>query len=212
MINKRTDLPIEELNQLLEPGYMPIETGCCRLTNGDIHVRVLIRMPRCKGKMVDWWFGYVRDTETYKMWHPAHRFLEWDEKRSPGHYIGATHTIEEQVGTKIFKVRIRFYDPKEVFDVSRFKAARWGAAVCGDAIDEKGIPHGYLIHTVRDTDYGCEMRNRFWLLHNPDDKVGLGVMTHNLEEMGNLSDFLPDLYARENPSRKSEKLFVRQKQ
>ena len=157
--------------------------------------------------MVDWWFGYIRDTETYQMWHPAHRFFKWDEKWSPGHYIGATHTIEEQVGTELFKVRIKFYDPSEVFDVSRFKAARVGAAVCGDAIDDQGIPHGHLIHTVRDTDYGCEMRNRFWLLHHPppypDDKVGMGVLTHNLEEMGNLADFLPDLYARENPGSKS---------
>ena len=202
MTNKRTDLPIEELNQLLEPGYMPVETGYYRLPNGDMHVRILIRMPRCKGRMVDWWFGYMRDTETYKMWHPAHRFFKWDEKWSPGHYIGATHTIEEQVGTELFKVRIKFYDPTEVFDGSRFKAAKVGAAVCGDAIDAQGIPHGHLIHTVRDTDYGCEMRNRFWLLHHPDDKVGLGVMTHNLEEMGNLADFLPALYARENPGSK----------
>jgi hypothetical protein len=46
------------------------------------------------------------------------------------------------------------------------------------------------------------MRNRFWLLNHPDDKAGLGVMTHNLEEMGNLADFFPDLYARENPGSK----------
>ena len=114
------------------------------------------------------------------MWHPSHRFFQRDEKWSPGQYIGATHTVEEQVGDELFKVRIKFYDPAEVFDTSRFKTARVGAAVCGDAIDDKGIPHGHLIHIVRDTDYCYEMRNRFWLLHNPNDKVGLGVMTHNL--------------------------------
>ena len=202
MPKERTDLPMAEINKLLEPGYLPIEAGYYRLPNGVMHVRVLVRMPRCKGKMVDWWFGYLKDTETYKMWHPAHRFLQWDDKWSPGHYIGATHTIEEQMGPELSKVRIKFFDPAEVFDTSRFKAAKF-TAVCGDAIDDKGIPHGHLILTVRDTDYGCEMRNHLWLLNNPVEAIGLGLMTHNLEEMGNLADFLPDLYARETAGRRA---------
>ena len=44
---------IEEVNQLLDPGYQSMETGYFRLENGDMHVRVLTRMPGCKGKMVD---------------------------------------------------------------------------------------------------------------------------------------------------------------
>ena len=75
---------IEEMNQLLEPGYQSTETGYFRLPNGQMHVRVLTRMPRCKGKMVDWWFGYLDGTEKYKMWDPkSHLSLEWDEHWSP---------------------------------------------------------------------------------------------------------------------------------
>ena len=48
---------LEDVNQLLEPGYLPMETGFTRLPNNDIYIAVLTRMPRCKGKMIDWWFG-----------------------------------------------------------------------------------------------------------------------------------------------------------
>lgn len=34
---------IEKANQLLDPEYMSVETGYCRLPNGLIHVSVLIQ-------------------------------------------------------------------------------------------------------------------------------------------------------------------------
>ena len=88
----------EEANQLLETGYMPLETGYYLLSNGQMHVAVLTRMPGCKGKMVDWWFGYLDGTEKYKMWAPkSHMSLEWDEHWKPGHYIGASHLVHESI-------------------------------------------------------------------------------------------------------------------
>lgn len=192
----KTDLPVDEAKQLLEPGYSPVETGYYRLPNGHMHVRVLTRMPRCKGKMVDWWFGYLKDTETYKLWDPkSHLSLKWDEHWKPGHYIGASHTVEELMGPQVLKARIQFYDPSKVFDTSKFKEAKVGAAICAIAYENE-VPHGQLIHFVRDTDFGCEMRSRFWLFHVPDI-AGMGLITHCIEEMGNLADLLPDLYARE---------------
>jgi len=59
---------------------------------------------------------------------PGTSIFKWDEKWSPGHYIGATHTLEEQVGTELFKVRIKFYDPTEVFDGSRFQGGESGGS------------------------------------------------------------------------------------
>lgn len=86
---------IKEGKQLLKPGYSSIETGFSRLPNGYMQVRTFTRMPLSKGKMVDWWFGYIKDTETYKFWHPSHQFFKWDEKWSPGHYVGASHITHE---------------------------------------------------------------------------------------------------------------------
>lgn len=188
---------IEEANQLLEPGYMPVETGYQRLPNGHMHVRVLTRMPRCKGKMVDWWFGYLDGTEKYKLWEPkSHISLEWDEHYKPGHYIGASMVVEEDVGGRMRKLRIQFHEPSEFFDSTRFESASVGAVICAKGYEMDGTQAGMLIHFLRDTDFGCEMRSRFWLFEAPD-MAGPGLMTHCLQEMGHLSEILPDLYAKE---------------
>jgi hypothetical protein len=77
---------------------------------------------------------------------------------------------------------------------------------------EPEIWAGHVIHLCRDTDYGCEMRSRFWLgdLDRPEvapdrevriqiipDRAGEGLLRHCHEEMSYLAGFLPDLYARE---------------
>lgn len=194
---------IEEVNKLLEPGYLPFETGYKRLANGHMHIAVLTRMPRCAAKMVDWWFGYAGDTEKYKTWHPKDHIIgDWDEKWRPGHYIGASHLVHEYIGGELVKLRITFRDPSDFFDVSRFKEARVGAAVCGNVglLEVAGSHMGNLIHFVRDTDFGCEMRSRFWLF-GAEEKLGRDLMQHCIEEMGYLADLLPDLYARETGSR-----------
>ena len=76
---------------------------------------------------------------------------------------------------------------------------------------------GHLIHLVRDTDYGCEMRSRFWLgdvdpvevIGTPEqriamfpDRLGAGLLKHCQEEMGYLAEFLPSLYAAESGGRR----------
>jgi hypothetical protein len=189
----------QKLAKLLEPGYQKIETGVIPEADGSMHARALIRMPRCKGRMVEWWFGYLNGTDLYKKWHPqAHQKFVWDEKWSPGHYIGATHYGEEYIGDQYFKVKIKFYDPAEVFDTSQFKAANIGGVIYAKAVDDQGVPHGRIVICCRDTEYGCEARVWDWLFHTSDENAGLGVMRHSIEEMGNLADFLPDLYAMEN--------------
>jgi len=189
---------IEETNRLLNPGYLSLETGYQRLSNGHFYLAVLTRMPGCAGKMVDWWFGYAGDTEKYKTWHPQDHIIgEWDDKWRPGCYIGASHLVHEYVGGDLVKLRITFREPSEFFDTARFAAAKVGAAVCGKiGLLEDGIQIGNLIHLVRDTDFGCEMRSRFWLFA-ADEKLSRALMQHCIEEMGNLADLLPALYYRE---------------
>lgn len=193
---------IEEVNKLLDPGYLSFETGFLRLTNGHIHIAVLTRMPGCTGKVIDWWFGYAGDTEKYKMWHPTDHIIgDWDNLWKPGHYIGASHLVHEYIGGDLVKLRITFREPSDFFDTSRFKEAKVGAAVCGNiGFLEEGIQIGNLIHFVRDTDFGCEMRSRFWL-YAADEKLGRALMQHCIEEMGNLADLLPGLYAKETGDR-----------
>jgi hypothetical protein len=74
-----------------------------------------------------------------------------------------------------------------------------------------------MTHFVRDTDYGCEMRSRFWLgeikSRDPDvviteerarelrqanvnDELARRLHQHASEEMGYLAEILPTLYKR----------------
>jgi len=158
---------LEEVNQLLEPGYLPMETGYCRLKNGQAFAASLVRMPGCRAEMLDWWFGsFLRDTETYKQWDPkAHLRFEWDDKWSPGHYIGASHYGEEYLAGE----------------------------VCGEGFLPNGTPDGRVIHLARDTESGAEVRSRFWI-YSGDEKIAKGHMEHCLSEMGYMADLLPSVY------------------
>jgi hypothetical protein len=70
---------------------------------------------------------------------------------------------------------------------------------------------GHLIHLMRDTDFGCEMRSRFWLgdfdppalaaerdarIALVPDRIGPALLRHCHEEMSYLAAFLPALYER----------------
>jgi hypothetical protein len=104
-------------------------------------------------------------------------------------------------------------EPSKYLDVSRFIESGVSTAVCARVGPlEAPVWAGHLIHLVRDTDYGCEMRSRFWLgdFDPPQiaptrevraqlfpDRVGAGLHKHCNEEMAYLAQFLPSLYADE---------------
>ena len=76
-----------------------------------------------------------------------------------------------------------------------------------------------MTHFVRDTDYGCEMRSRFWLgiiesrdpnvefsefdaramrARSVNEELARRLHQHCVEEMGYLSEILPTMYRRVN--------------
>ncbi|MFH1490987.1 MAG: hypothetical protein ABII06_18940 [Pseudomonadota bacterium] len=188
----------EEASRLLQPGYTPLETGYCRLPNNQTHVAVLTQMHGCSGKMVDWWFGYLDDSEKYRFWEPtSHRKLACENPRHSGQYIGESQIVERDLGGIIRQVRIHYHAPFEIFDRSSFKESEWKTAICANVYDLDRIPIGRFIHLIRDRDFGCEVRSRFWLFQGSDIEA-VSQMEHCMEEMGRLAAFLPDLYFRKN--------------
>jgi len=204
---------LDQANQLLEPGYLPFEAGFVRLDDGQLHVAARTTMVGCTGRMIDWWFGFLETTEQYKWWHPKdHVWCEWVGERGTGRYVGGTHHVHEYIGGELMKLRIAFREPSDYLDTSRFAAAGVSTAVCGRVgLLDAPVWTGHLIHLVRDTDYGCEMRSRFWLgdfdpslatireerVAMVPDQVGAGLLKHCHEEMSYLAAFLPELYAKE---------------
>ena len=159
-------MELSKANDLLNPGYLAFESGYWDLADGKRLVAALTRMPGCRAKMVHWWFSWLGGTEQYKLWHPRdHVFSDW-ENRQDGNYVGASHLVHEYLAGPsgpLFKLRINFHDPAEMFDARRYREAGV-VAVCARIGDlEHPVNFGRMVHFVRDTDYGCEMRSRFWL-------------------------------------------------
>lgn len=101
------------------------------------------------------------------------------------------------MGGEIVKLKTTFKEPSEYFDTSMFKRANVGAAICAETrIQGDDRLRSHLVHFVRDTDFGCEMRSNFWqVIWNKE--AALANLTHCYEEMGNLADILPELYEKE---------------
>jgi hypothetical protein len=119
----------------------------------------------CKGRMVEWWLGFIETTEQYKWWHPKdHVRCEWVGERGTGQFIGGEHHVHEYVGGVLQKLKINFRDPAEYLDTTRFEKAGISAAACAwVGMLDSPMWAGHIIHLCRYTDYGCEMRSRFWL-------------------------------------------------
>jgi hypothetical protein len=210
-------MELKDANRLLQPGYTRFESGYAGLDDGQLYVASWTTMFGCKGRMVEWWFGFLETTEQYRWWHPTdHVWCKWVGERGTGRFVGGTHHVHEHTGGELQKLKVHFRDPAEYLDVSRFEEAGISAAVCARVGQlEAPVWGGHLIHLCRDTDYGCEMRSRFWLGDVdppglvPDrearirlfpDALGEGLLKHCHEEMSYLAGFLPGLYTRETGS------------
>jgi len=221
--------PVSEANQLLEPGYLPLENGFTRLANGQVFVATLTKMPRVTSEMIDWWFGWhYMESQRYKLWHPRAHLLNRAERMVGGDpalsdrekYLHNPNYVTEYVGGDLLDITIAFSEASDFLDVSRFEGAGVGTAICG-AVGLQNTPLilGNLIHLIRETEDGCEMRSRFWLgkielSGVPGARVlskiastrfvakravpiqqGRDMVVHCGMEMNHLASFLPDLYA-----------------
>jgi hypothetical protein len=213
-------MEFEQANDLLKPGYLPVESGYMQLSDGKRLVAALTRMPGCRARMVHWWFSWLGGTDQYKLWHPTdHVFSDW-ENRIDGNYIGASHLVHEYLAGPsgpLYKLRIDFHDPTETFDSASYKASGAHAICARIGLLDVPLHTGRMTHFVRDTDYGCEMRSRFWLgliahrdpsIKLPQDEIramraekltedfARRLHQHCIEEMGYLAEILPVLYRR----------------
>jgi len=207
-----------EANDLLNPGYLKIESGVVDYPDGFKTVCALARMPRCRAKMVEWWFRYLGGTEQYKLWHPTdHLFSDWEERKA-GTHIGSSHLVHEYLAGSDgpnYKLRINFRDPSEFYDTARYAKLN-GAAICARIGSlEQPVNFARMTHCVRNTDAGCEMRSRFFLGHiesrDPSqpisdaeaaeirrervtDELARRLHQHCTEEMSYLAELLPIMY------------------
>jgi hypothetical protein len=212
---------IAQISSLLNTGYTDFETGYTLEKDGSLRVAVLTQMPHNTAAMWDWWFGWHGSQDSrYKLWHPtAHRSAVWADGRDDVAYIGRVSKIEEYIGKSLEKANIAFQDPRDLgLPAANITDPRAVVFICARlGYTRLPLDFGWLIHQIRHTDYGAEMRSRFWLggphiafrgswlpaycskilqktVRLPASQA-IELLTHCSEEMNHLASFLPTLYA-----------------
>ncbi|OZM74688.1 hypothetical protein CFN78_00085 [Amycolatopsis antarctica] len=151
------------------PGYHKMETGWTRVPGGWM-IAVLTDMPNATAEMWDWWFGWhATESARYKLWCPdAHQFTAVGEDRSADRtltdrrrYIDNVSYADEYVGGTMQRLAIRFIDPTRLgFN----EPAPGNTIICARVgLSQYPVALGWLIHQIRPTEHGSEMRSRFFL-------------------------------------------------
>lgn len=218
--------PLDESPVTLLSGEGVLENGFALTANGAMHVAVRTEMPGTDPAMVDWWFGWHGDSaERYKLWHPqAHVHAQWQATPAAGsrgraRYRGQVSCVDEYVGSELGRFAIRFLTPSELgFCDATLDDGQQDTVICARVgLADFPVDVGYLVHHVRRTERGAEMRSRFWLggpyatgrngslLGNmasqglrlamkPNEENARALLVHCAEEMTHLASFLPRLH------------------
>lgn len=224
---------IEQADLLLEDGYLPLETGVTRLSNDQIFVACLTKMPDVTAEMIDWWFAWhPMEDARYKLWHPrAHLSaratrLNADDAglSNQEKYLRNPHFVTEYVGSGKMDIVITFSPAETLLDTTRFAQSRVGTAICATVgLQKAPLIVTRMIHLIRETGEGVEMRSRFWMgeprfRHKDHGDIGVrlpfagtiarravsfdmgrDMLVHCAMEMNHLAGFLPDLYKTYHP-------------
>ncbi|KZL89229.1 DAPG hydrolase family protein [Clostridium magnum] len=216
-IDPKYALRIEDRNDLLKPGYLPVETGYCIMSDGTGFVSSIIQMRHVTPIMFDWWFA----------WHGLHplRYKIWDKENH--FYIettkteqllngdlslkeklwGVTHTVIEDRGFGAEKAQIHFMSPGQLgFDINHFKEPYVSSVVGGN------MNSTVMCHFIRKNEDGIEVRSRFWMGYQiinreavkvlPEgtkisDEVAKRLALCNIKKFNNLAKLLPLIYYEE---------------
>lgn len=205
-----------DMNKLFDPGYLPCEVGYGVLPDGGATLANLTDMPGVTPEMFDFWFAWHGvESMRYKIWnrdqHYSCQTMNMDKAMDKSlslkeRYWDTTHDIWEDVGMGNQHIFIGFRNPADIgFDKEKL-ADFDGTIVCSGSEKAPTI----MVHFIRPTATGCELRTRFWMGYNivdgkPHKMFPPGVpfplepvkalLTHNIKEFTNLAAILPEVYA-----------------
>lgn len=231
-MDKSLGLKFEDRKRLLKDGYLPMENGYTTLADGTKLVATLTDMPNVTGEMMDWWFWWhLGRPIRYKLWHPLEHArngcLDPERLTDPSlsdkeKYLTTHFPVEKINDDTLHPIALKFVDPLEFgFTQEEMAEANSPTIICVHLLSpNRKVQVGRMIHFVRNTDRGVELRSRFWLGYKLNVKpapvlnrvvnarpvkatvmsVG-GVSAYNLAvhcatEFNKLASILPDVYGR----------------
>jgi hypothetical protein len=169
----------EDVNALLDPGYLKVETGWCILPNGAGYVALNNKMPGVTVEAIEWWYGWhsLEDLR-YMIWHPLAHYrvqLSEDDRRRvldpsvppAAKFQGAVHYVNEDVGMGgPADCELAFKTPEEFgFDMTRFRRPAAGTIVGAQIWMTNPPPRKpvLILHFIREVPGGIEYRTRLWM-------------------------------------------------
>ena len=161
---------------------------------GDLVVEHELR--EVEPEMIDWFWAYLSGTEEreemsrrYRLWHPRdHVSLEWEEG-------GTIQRVVEKMGdTPPVEMRMRPENPEET---PLPRSTSYRHAVASSILDRNDRPIGWVMHEYEGAPWGTRMRSTFRLPSSLLRVVRDSLHRHCLEEMGEFTRFLPELYREE---------------
>ena len=226
-------LEIEDRNKIFDAGYLPDDFGGIRkLKSGGYVLSNNTKFEGSTGEMLQWYFAWhPLDGFRYTIWDPYdHYGLRISEEArtkilDPDTTLlqkcqGVTHHVDESLipGTEPGLLHIAFTDPAELgYDAEKIGTQACSFIVTANVEIEtpEDVPNFpvVMLHMARDTEYGCELRSRFWMGYQIENGKGIlkaspemiegakpvieELQQHNFFEFTNLADILPVLYEEE---------------
>jgi hypothetical protein len=173
----------EQMNDLLDPGDLPVEIGWCNLPNGAGFIANRNAYRNVTAEMIEWWFAWhpLEDLR-YRIWYPPQHAgitLSPESRKRildtnvpiPEKNWGVTHHVTEDCGCGIENIDITFLSPKDFgFDMTRWKepyvstfVGGFGWSCPADKIDNAIKAPSLMCHIFRRVPGGLEHRTRFWM-------------------------------------------------
>ena len=149
-------------------------------------------IPGVTPEMIDAWWFIMSDTKNYKLWQPKdHFWARFEIKEENGKTTFIQHVLEN-IGGIPSLLHIRAEDPNTISIARNYSHVFTGAS-----LNSAGIPYAWIVHQYEEMPGGTKMRSTFRIPAKAPGFFVSALKKHNLEEMGEFSRFLPELYKKE---------------